>query len=53
MAPCSAFLFTGNNRHSLVNAGDEGQSFIMLHTDSPTGRAVDSGMENLIRIIET
>jgi ATP-binding protein involved in chromosome partitioning len=38
---------------AMVKAGDEGKPFIMQHTDSPTGRAVDSVMENLIHIVVT
>ncbi len=36
----------------MVKAGDEGKPFIMQHTDSPTWKAVDAVMENLIRIVE-
>jgi ATP-binding protein involved in chromosome partitioning len=38
---------------AMVKAGDEGKPFIMQHTDSPTGKAVESVMENLIHIVET
>jgi len=37
----------------MVKAGDEGKPFIMQHTDSPTWKAVDAVMENLIHIVET
>lgn len=36
----------------MVKAGDEGKPFIMQHTDSPTWKAVDAVMENLIRLVE-
>jgi ATP-binding protein involved in chromosome partitioning len=37
----------------MVKAGDEGKPFIMQHTGSPTWKAVDAVMENLIHIVET
>jgi len=36
----------------MVKAGDEGKPFILQHKDSPTGKAVDMVMENLIRLVE-
>jgi ATP-binding protein involved in chromosome partitioning len=35
----------------MVKAGDEGRPIILQHTDSPTGKAVDAVMENLVRLI--
>jgi ATP-binding protein involved in chromosome partitioning len=36
----------------MVKAGDEGKPFILQHADSPTGKAVDAVMENLINLVE-
>ena len=36
----------------MVKAGDEGKPFILQHTDSPTWKAVDAVMENLIHLVE-
>jgi ATP-binding protein involved in chromosome partitioning len=36
----------------MVKAGDEGRAFILRHTESPTRKAVDAVMENLIRQVE-
>jgi ATP-binding protein involved in chromosome partitioning len=37
---------------AMVKAGDEGKPFILQHADSPTGKAVDAVMENLINLVE-
>jgi ATP-binding protein involved in chromosome partitioning len=37
----------------MVKAGDEGRAFILRHTESPTRKAVDVVMENLIKQVET
>jgi ATP-binding protein involved in chromosome partitioning len=37
----------------MVKAGDEGRAFILRHTESPTRKAVDAVMENLIKQVET
>lgn len=37
----------------MVKAGDEGRPMILQHTDSLTGKAVDSVMENLVRLVES
>jgi ATP-binding protein involved in chromosome partitioning len=36
----------------MVKAGDEGKPFILQHKDSPTGKAVDAVMENLVHLVE-
>jgi ATP-binding protein involved in chromosome partitioning len=37
----------------MVKAGDEGRPFILRHADSPTAKAVDEVMENLVAQIES
>jgi len=37
----------------MVIAGDEGRPIIRQHTDSPTWKAVNDVMENLIRVVES
>ena len=37
----------------MVKAGDEGRPYILRHADSPTWRAVDAVMENLVKIVES
>ncbi len=37
----------------MVKAGDEGRPYVLRHADSPTWRAVDAVMENLIKIVES
>jgi ATP-binding protein involved in chromosome partitioning len=37
----------------MVKAGDEGRPIILRHADSPTGKAVDTVMENLVRLVES
>jgi ATP-binding protein involved in chromosome partitioning len=37
----------------MVKAGDEGRPIILRHADSPTGKAVDAVMENLVRLVES
>jgi len=36
----------------MVKAGDEGRPMILQHTGSPTGKAVDAVMENLVKEVE-
>ncbi|MFA4859701.1 Mrp/NBP35 family ATP-binding protein [Methanoregula sp.] len=38
---------------AMVKAGDEGRPYILRHADSPTWRAVDAVMKNLVTEIET
>jgi ATP-binding protein involved in chromosome partitioning len=37
----------------MVKACDEGRPYILRHADSPTWRAVDAVMENLVKIVES
>src|SRR5665647_2936592 len=37
----------------MVKAGDEGRPIILRHADSPIGKAVDTVMENLVRLVES
>jgi len=37
---------------AMVRAGDEGRPYILRHADSPTGKAVERVMENLVAQIE-
>ena len=37
----------------MVKAGDEGRPFILQHADSPTRKAVDAVMENLVKQVES
>jgi ATP-binding protein involved in chromosome partitioning len=37
----------------MVRAGDEGRPIILQHADSPTWKAVDAVMENLVRLVES
>jgi len=37
----------------MVKAGDEGRPMILQHTGSPTGKAVDAVMENLVKLVES
>ena len=37
----------------MVKAGDEGRPIILQHADSPTWKAVDAVMENLVRTVES
>ena len=37
---------------SMVKAGDEGRPYVLRHTDTPAWKAVDTVMENLLKIIE-
>jgi len=37
----------------MVKAGDEGRPIILRHADSPTVKAVDTVMENLVRLVES
>lgn len=36
----------------LVKAGDEGRPYVLRHADTPTWKAVDAVMENLIKLVE-
>ncbi len=37
----------------MMKAGDEGRPFILRHADSPTWKAVDRVMENLVTLVES
>jgi ATP-binding protein involved in chromosome partitioning len=37
----------------MVKAGDEGRPFILQHAESPTRKAVDAVMENLVHQVES
>jgi len=37
----------------MVKACDEGRPYILRHSDSPTWKAVDAVMENLVRVVES
>ena len=37
----------------MVKAGDEGRRYILRHVDSPTWKAVNAVMENLVQQIES
>ena len=37
----------------MVKAGDEGRPMILQHTGSPSGKAVDEIMENLVKRVES
>jgi len=37
----------------MVKAGDEGRPYVLRHADSPTWRAVDAVMENLVKLVES
>ncbi|MDO9036596.1 MAG: Mrp/NBP35 family ATP-binding protein [Methanoregula sp.] len=37
----------------MVKAGDEGRPYVLRHTDTPTWKAVDAVMENLVKLIES
>jgi ATP-binding protein involved in chromosome partitioning len=38
---------------AMVKAGDEGRPYILRHADSPTWKAVDAVMENLVNVVES
>jgi ATP-binding protein involved in chromosome partitioning len=38
---------------AMVKACDEGRPYILRHADSPTWRAVDTVMENLVKVVES
>jgi len=38
---------------AMVKAGDEGRPYILRHADTPTWRAVDAVMENLVKRVES
>jgi len=38
---------------AMVKACDEGRPYILHHADSPTWRAVDTVMENLVKVVES
>jgi ATP-binding protein involved in chromosome partitioning len=37
----------------MVKAGDEGRPYILRHDDTPTWKAVDAVMENLVEVVES
>lgn len=37
----------------MVKAGDEGRPYVLRHADTPTWRAVDTVMENLVKLVES
>jgi len=37
----------------MVKAGDEGRPYIISHADTPTWKAMDAVMENLVKIVES
>ena len=37
----------------MVKAGDEGRPYVLRHTDTPTWKAVDAVMENLVKLVES
>lgn len=38
---------------AMVKAGDEGRPYILRHADTPTWKAVDAVMENLVKVVES
>ena len=38
---------------AMVKAGDDGRPYILRHADTPTGKAVDAVMENLVKLVES
>ena len=38
---------------AMVKAGDEGRPYVLRHADTPTWRAVDAVMENLVNLVES
>jgi len=38
---------------AMVIAGDEGRPYVLLHADTPTWKAVDAVMENLVKRVES
>ena len=38
---------------AMVKAGDEGRPYVLRHVDTPTWKAVDNVMENLVRLVES
>jgi ATP-binding protein involved in chromosome partitioning len=37
----------------MVNTGDEGRPYVLRHADTPTWKAVDEVMENLVKRVES
>ena len=37
----------------MVKAGDEGRPYVLRHADTPTWKAVDEVMENLVKLVES
>ncbi|MDO9326778.1 MAG: Mrp/NBP35 family ATP-binding protein [Methanoregula sp.] len=37
----------------MVKAGDEGRPYVLRHADTPTWKAVDKVMENLVKLVES
>jgi ATP-binding protein involved in chromosome partitioning len=38
---------------ALVKAGDEGRPYVLRHADTPTWKAVDAVMQNLVKLVES
>jgi ATP-binding protein involved in chromosome partitioning len=38
---------------AMVKAGDEGRPYVLRHADTPTWKAVDKVMENLVKLVES
>ena len=38
---------------AMVKAGDEGRPYVLRHADTPTWKAVDAVMENLVKRVES
>lgn len=38
---------------AMVKAGDEGRPYVLRHADTPTWKAVDAVMENLVKLVES
>ncbi|MDO9549489.1 MAG: Mrp/NBP35 family ATP-binding protein [Methanoregula sp.] len=38
---------------AMVKAGDEGRPYVLRHADTPTWKAVDGVMENLVKLVES
>jgi len=38
---------------AMVKAGDEGRPYVLRHADTPTWKAVDTVMENLVNLVES
>jgi ATP-binding protein involved in chromosome partitioning len=38
---------------AMVKAGDEGRPYVLRHADTPTWKAVDAVMKNLVKLVES